>query len=215
MAINVKNIPEPLFLSAPKAANLCGVSRNTICSWIREGKLASYSTAGGKYLIRPTDLSRFMTSNGMFVPPGLSELVMEDEKFEPRSEPQTAGREPGILIVEDDDTMRTVLVKSLAMLSLPVEEAVNGFEALHKLTVNPLIALVILDMMMPGQGGAETFEVIRKNHPSVPVIIISGKPLHEVESAFTDNKPDFILSKPFDAKHLNDVCNTFLNNLGF
>jgi excisionase family DNA binding protein len=215
MAISVKNIPEPLFLSAPKAANLCGVSRNTICSWIRDGKLASYSTAGGKYLIRPTDLLHFMNANGMFVPPGLTGLVKADEWFAPDAGGKAARQEPGILIVDDDEVMRTVMIKSLSKLNLPVEEAVNGYEALHKLTVNPLIALVILDMIMPGQGGAETFDVIRKNHPSIPVIIISGKPLREVEAAFANNKPDFILSKPFDAKHLIDVCNTFLNNLGF
>ncbi|MCC5843233.1 MAG: response regulator [Verrucomicrobia bacterium] len=215
MSGKIKNLPEPIFLSAPKTANLCGVSRNTLCSWIRDGKLSSYSTAGGKYLIRPTDLMRFMMENQMFIPPGLAELVKEDEQYDPPGAPKTADKEPGILIVEDDPDMRMIMNRSLSKLNLPIEEAGNGFEALHKLTVNPLIALVILDMIMPGQGGAETFEVIRKNYPSVPVIIVTGRPLYEVEATFAKNKPDFILSKPFDAKHLNDVCNTFLNNLGF
>lgn len=209
------NIPEPVFLSAPKAANLCGVSRNTLCSWIRDKKLASYNTAGGKYLIRPTDLMSFMMENNMFIPPGLSGLVEEDEQFDPAPEQKTSDKEPSILIVEDDENMRMIITKTLARLNLPIEEAVNGFEALHKLTVNPLIALVILDLIMPGQGGCQTFEVIRKNYPSVPVIVVTGKPLHEVEAEFAKNKPDFIFTKPFDINHLHDVCNTFLNNLGF
>lgn len=210
-----KNLPEPVFLSAPKTANLCGVSRNTLCGWIRDGKLASYSTAGGKYLIRPTDLMNFMLENSMFIPPGLAELVKEDEKYNEPSSPAPVDKEPGILIVDDNQEMRLVIKKCLAKLNLPVEEAENGFEALHKLTVNPLIALIILDMIMPGQGGAETFEVIRKTYPSIPVIIVTGKALKDVEKDFEGNRPDFILSKPFDARHLIEVCNTFLNNLGF
>lgn len=215
MSNKIRNLPEPVFLSAPKAANLCGVSRNTICSWIRDGKLASYNTAGGKYLIRPVDLMTFMRDNGLFIPPGLPALVAEDEQYDPSTDEKTADKEPTILIVDDEPNMRLVLSKCLAKLNLPVEEAENGFEALHKLTVNPLIALVILDMMMPGQGGAATFELIRKNYPSVPVIIVTGKQLREVEAEFIRDKPDFILTKPFDATHLTDVCNTFLNNLGF
>ena len=75
-----RDIPEPVFLSAPKAATLCGVSRNTICCWIRDGKLPSYRTAGGKYLIRPTDLIGFMRDNSMFVPQTLVEIATEDEE---------------------------------------------------------------------------------------------------------------------------------------
>ncbi len=215
MSTKFKNLPEPIFLSAPKTANLCGVSRNTLCGWIRDGKLASYSTAGGKYLIRPTDLMTFMLENNMFIPPGLADMVKEDEQYNTPADDKTANKEPGILIVEDDPDMRMIMNRSLSKLNLPIEEAENGFEALHKLTVNPLIALVILDMIMPGQGGGETFETIRKTYPSIPVIVVTGKPLHEVEAEFADNRPDFILAKPFDAKHLNEVCNTFLNNLGF
>jgi excisionase family DNA binding protein len=215
MPSKTNNLPEPVFLSAPKAANLCGVSRNTICSWIRDGKLFSYNTAGGKYLIRPTDLMRFMVENGMFIPPGLASLAAQDEECEAPRPENTGDREPCILIVDDDPAMRLVLSKTLAKLKLPLEEAENGFEALHKLTVNPLIALVILDMNMPGQGGAPTFEVIRKNYPSVPVIIVSGNPMNKVEAEFAKIKPDFIFTKPFDSNHLIEVCGTFLNNLGF
>jgi excisionase family DNA binding protein len=215
MASKVKNIPEPIFLSAPKAANLCGVSRNTICTWIRGGKLSSYNTAGGKYLIRPSDLMEFMSGNGMFVPPGLQELAAEDLQYDPGPESRTSDQEPVILIVDDDAAMRILMKKCLASLHLPILEAGNGFEALHILTTNPLIALVILDMMMPGQGGAPTFETIRQNYPGIPVIIISGKQLTEVEAAFPGSRPDFILCKPFDASHLRDVCATFLSNIGF
>ncbi|MCC5849643.1 MAG: response regulator [Verrucomicrobia bacterium] len=215
MATKKNNIPEPVFLSAPKAANLCGVSRNTICCWIRDDKLPSYRTAGGKYLIRPGDLLGFMNENQMFAPQALKEIAAEDEAIFGGSESRETEAEPSILVVDDDANMRQLIRRSLQDLGMPVLEAENGFDAMHKLTVTPSVALVILDMVMPGQGGASTFEQIRKANPSLPVIIVTGQNTDDVEREFTGSKPEIILSKPIRPEHLVEVANTFLNNLGF
>ena len=125
-------IPEPIFLSAPKAATLCGVSRNTICCWIRESKLASYRTAGGKNLIRPSDLVAFMRTNAMFVPQSLAEMAEADERvMGSASTSNTTDAEPSILVVDDDAGARTLAVRCLEDIGLPVHEAETGFEALH------------------------------------------------------------------------------------
>jgi len=212
-------IPEPVFLSAPKAATLCGVSRNTICCWIRDGKLPSYQTAGGKYLIRPVDLITFMQENRMFVPPTLEEIAAKDEQnqsaTEASSERRKTDKEPAILVVDDDEDMRQLTSRTLAPLGLPIIEAEDGYHAMHQLTQNPLIALVVLDLIMPGQGGAKTFEDIRDQFPSLPVIICTGQTLEDAESRFSDRKPDLILTKPFQPSHLNSAASTFLADLGF
>ena len=49
----VRELPDPSYISAPQAAKLCGVTRNTMCTWIRQGHLPSYKTLGGRNLIRP------------------------------------------------------------------------------------------------------------------------------------------------------------------
>lgn len=211
-------IPEPVFLSAPKAANLCGVSRNTICCWIRDDKLPSYRTAGGKYLIRPNDLMQFMASNNMFVPPALKQIAAEDERNfgpAPAEAPRETSSEPSILVVDDDRNMRKLVKRTLMDLNMPVIEAENGFDAMHKLTTNPSVALIILDMMMPGLGGAPTFDQIRESNPSLPVIILTGQNPDEVERQFKSTKPDIILSKPLKPDHLIEVANIYLKDLGF
>lgn len=211
-------IPEPIFLSAPKAANLCGVSRNTICCWIRDNKLPSYRTAGGKYLIRPSDLIQFMQSNQMFVPPALEEIAAEDEANQHPAgdeEARKTSKEPAILVVDDDENMREIAKRTLKPLGLPLLEAEDGYDALHQLTKNPLIALVILDLMMPGQTGDETFRELRKTFPSLPVIVCTGQEMSEVEEAFKGQRPDLILTKPYDPTHLANSASTFLADLGF
>jgi excisionase family DNA binding protein len=215
-----EKIPEPVFLSAPKAATLCGVSRNTICCWIRDGKLPSYQTAGGKYLIRPGDLIDFMQGNHMFVPPVLEEIAAEDEKNQQHShsddeETRKTSQEPAILLVDDDANFRELSSRVLHPLGLPVLEAENGYEAMHQLTKNPLIALVIMDLNMPGLNGAKAFMEIRESFPSLPVIICTGQSLEDAESLFAEKKPDLIITKPYQSSHLLSAASTFLSDLGF
>jgi len=214
-----KDIPEPVFLSAPKAATLCGVSRNTICCWIRDGKLPSYRTAGGKYLIRPTDLIGFMKGNSMFVPRTLEEIANEDELNNAAPgvsiEERATTSEPAILVVDDDDNARLLAVRTLSRLNLPIIEAEDGYDAMHKLTKNPHIALIILDLIMPGQDGAKTFLEIRKANASLPVIICTGYPPDESEKLFGEVEPDLIITKPYQPSHLVNAASTFLADLGF
>jgi len=199
-------LPEPVFISAPKAATLCGVSRNTICCWIRDGKLPSYRTAGGKYLIRPSDLGRFMKDSGMFVPHALTELSVSDELT---GNAPTQGRkvadkaEAGaILVVDDDESARALAVRALSKLGRQLLEAENGFEAMHLLTKNPRVALVVLDLVMPGQDGADTFQLIRKKHPELPVVIVTGYPPADAEELFGDMDPDLVITKPYQPANL-------------
>ena len=115
MKMPTNSLPEPVFLSAPKAATLCGVSRNTICCWIRDGKMPSYRTAGGKYLIRPDELVNFMHTNGMFVPQSLLDIAKAEPKGivpAPGTGKLPLGNEPKILVVDDDIAARDLAVRS-------------------------------------------------------------------------------------------------------
>lgn len=214
-------LPEPVFISAPKAANLCGVSRNTLCCWIRDEKFPSFRTAGGKYLIRPHDLIAFMEKNQMFVHSSLEQLAARDlANHNPVSEQSLpkAGKiaqEPAILIVDDDPNMRSMTSRTLESLGLPILQAEDGYDALHQLTQNPLIALVILDLIMPGQTGEQTFIEIRKAFPELPVIVCTGQDIEEARNRFKQEKPDLILTKPYQAAHLINTAATFLADLGF
>lgn len=205
-------IPEPIFISAPKAANLCGVSRNTICCWIRDGKLPSYRTAGGKYLIRPSDLSKFMSGSGMFVPQALQDLASSDELTgnAPTQGKKKAADGACILVVDDDAPARELAVRTLKKLGYPMIEAENGYEAMHMLTTHPGVALVVLDLVMPGQDGAETFQQLRKKNAELPVLIVTGYPPENAEEVFGDYDPDLVITKPYLPNNLFNAAATLL-----
>lgn len=212
---NANDIPQPSFLSSPKVATLCGVTRNTVCCWIREGKLPSYRTAGGKNLVRPADLLSFMQEGNMFVPDTLRSMVAEEQPTAAESEAsRTTTSEPAILVVDDDPGARKLAVRCLTRLNLPVLEAETGYEALHILLQRPEVALVLLDLVMPGQHGTDTFSQIHSHYPGMPVIVVTGYDIEEMRERFEDTKPDLMLAKPYKPSHLTDAARAFLLDVG-
>ena len=82
-----------------------------------------------------------------------------------------------VLVVDDEPSVRSVLSKTLGGQGVQVRQASCGEEALAQLK-DPLQIpdLVILDLTMPGLGGLETLERIRREQPQLPVLLSSGYP---------------------------------------
>jgi signal transduction histidine kinase len=117
-----------------------------------------------------------------------------------------------ILVVDDDDAIRELLIESLTMdQKYLVKEASNGTEALIKLgTYRP--DLLVLDIFMPEMDGLEVCRSICSEPAlsDLKVIITTGHPDHPkldevVKLGFTN-----ILSKPFDLLHLVKDIETIL-----
>ena len=85
------------------------------------------------------------------------------------------GQQKSILVVDDEETVRTVLQRSLEYLGYKVDAALNGKDALERYS-DKLSGynLVILDMMMPYMSGEETFLAMKKLYPQIKVMLISG-----------------------------------------
>jgi CheY-like chemotaxis protein len=78
-----------------------------------------------------------------------------------------------ILLVEDDDGVRTILKKTLAAAGHDVEEAANGLLAMAAYRRQPR-DLVITDLVMPEKDGLETIMELRRLDPSIRIIAVSG-----------------------------------------
>ncbi|MGD8446256.1 MAG: response regulator [Desulfobacterales bacterium] len=118
-----------------------------------------------------------------------------------------------ILVVDDEDAIRELLIEALTMdQKYLVKEASNGTEALIKLgTYRP--DLLILDIFMPEMDGLEVCRSICSEPAlsDLKVFITTGHPNHPkldevVKLGFTN-----ILSKPFDLLHLVKDIETILN----
>lgn len=83
---------------------------------------------------------------------------------------------PSILLVDDEASFVETLAKRIAKRELTVDTALSGTEALEKLEEGgaSTIDVVILDVKMPGMDGLETLELIKRRHPNVEVIMLTG-----------------------------------------
>lgn len=78
-----------------------------------------------------------------------------------------------ILIIEDDDLLRDVLVTALELAGHTLIQAENGKVGLIRFLAEPP-DLVITDIVMPVQEGVETIMAIRRASSAVPIIAMSG-----------------------------------------
>jgi len=78
-----------------------------------------------------------------------------------------------ILIIDDEPEIREVLRVFLERSGLRTVQAENGVQGYTMFLTNE-IDLVITDLLMPEQEGIETILQIRNEHPTVPIIAMSG-----------------------------------------
>lgn len=78
-----------------------------------------------------------------------------------------------ILIIDDDEQIRTFMRKILQLAGHEVVEAGNGKIGMQIYTTNPA-ELIITDLIMPEKEGIETILEIRSTHPNAKIIAISG-----------------------------------------
>jgi two-component system nitrogen regulation response regulator NtrX len=118
---------------------------------------------------------------------------------------------PKILIIEDEATIRRVLIKILSEEndSYIVEEAEDGIKGVEMIK-NEDYDLVLCDIKMPKMDGVEVLEAVKKIKPEIPMVMISGH--GDLETAVNTMRLgafDYI-SKPPD---LNRLLNTVRNAL--
>lgn len=114
--------------------------------------------------------------------------------------PQIHGGIETILVVEDDEEMRKVLVLSLKMSGYRVWEARNGPEALQTWSGRlDQIDLVLTDMIMPGgMDGLDLCGAFTKLKPTLPLMIMSGYSSKIARSPIPERSGFAYLQKPFD-----------------
>ena len=108
---------------------------------------------------------------------------------------------PSILIIDDEQVMRDVLTTLLTEEGYKVFSANSGEEGIEQIR-QEMVDLVVLDLMLPGQGGLATLEEILSIDPDIVVIMISA--YASIENAVRATKSgafDFV-TKPFNNEEL-------------
>ena len=117
------------------------------------------------------------------------------------ADPQRIGEEPAhILVVDDDDRIRTLLKRYLTDNGFRASVASDGEEARSLLGAVDF-DLLILDVMMPGMSGFELTEKVRAAS-NVPILLLTARGLPEDRIEGLERGADDYLSKPFEPREL-------------
>jgi PAS domain S-box-containing protein len=119
------------------------------------------------------------------------------EVFEPESMPGHS-----ILVIDDEEAVLDVVRRFLQIAGHQVICATSGHEALDLLANGLGVDLIILDLMMPREDAATTFQRLRQRRPGVPVLLCTGLPQAEPAPALLRDGASGLIRKPFRMNEL-------------
>ena len=126
--------------------------------------------------------------------------------------PGGVGGAPQILIVDDDATLRSMLIEQLEADGFHVSTAASGEDALRRLN-HGWPDLVLLDMMMPGMDGFALAREI-KARADLPIIVLSAIDAGDSKADMLDEVAEDYITKPYHYPELRARINRVLRRLG-
>lgn len=114
-----------------------------------------------------------------------------------------------ILLVDDDQLVQSSLETLIHRLGHVVKTTSSGEEALAEVTLGYMPEVVILDLNMPGLGGAETLPRLRTLLPEVPILISSGRTDQQALDLSRTCPHTALLPKPYGLRELQRSLEPF------
>ncbi|MBI3454972.1 MAG: response regulator [Candidatus Rokubacteria bacterium] len=109
-----------------------------------------------------------------------------------------------ILVVDDEDVTRQFIVSALQGAQRQILTAASGEEALE-IAKQTDLDLVLLDLVMTGISGVETFRQLHVLRPELPVVIVTGYPDSDLMSRALEIGPFTVITKPIDINQIQKV----------
>jgi len=107
---------------------------------------------------------------------------------------------PAILVVDDDMAVCELLQDVLSEHVFTVLVCHNGQDALRRVQQEQDIALVLLDMMLPDINGLQVLQQLQKQHPALPVIMLTGLGSESDVVVGLEMGADDYIGKPFNPR---------------
>jgi CheY-like chemotaxis protein len=109
-----------------------------------------------------------------------------------------------ILIAEDDNDIRELIVLTLQFNGFSVDSAEDGLAAVEKAQANPIYDVILMDVRMPRMTGYDACRALKQHEATkeIPVIFLSAKGQdQEIQTGLGAGAADYIL-KPFSPDDL-------------
>ena len=115
-----------------------------------------------------------------------------------------------VLLVDDETEFVSALAERLTLRGFDAEAATSGEEALGKINSSPP-DVVLLDMLMPGMNGLEVLKRVKRDHPQVRVILLTGRGSWDSIQGIREGAYDCLM-KPIQIEELMQVMTSALEN---
>lgn len=112
-----------------------------------------------------------------------------------------------ILIVDDEEMIRTLLLQAFKFFGYEIETAENGIEAIKQITMKTY-DLIITDYMMPKMDGLELIQRIKMINPSIPVLVVTSD---GPECELLKSGALACIKKPFNISELQKISQDILD----
>jgi CheY-like chemotaxis protein len=116
-----------------------------------------------------------------------------------------------VLIVDDEDVIRELIVDLVADSGYRALSAASGGQAVEIVrSEKGAIDLVLLDMQMPDMDGRRTYELMRQIDPDLPVFIATGFGREDISQSLIALGVRGVVTKPF---HVDDILELIQANV--
>ena len=161
---------------------------------------------GHRGAIRVTSHPGIGTAFRILLPSTGSRSLQSEFTF--ASRPGSAGL---ILLVDDEEPIRTITRRMLGNFGYEVLTAADGLAAVEQVrTHGARLSAVILDLTMPRMDGAEAFQEMRLLQPGLRVLLMSGFAEQQAIVRFAGQGLTGFLQKPFKPEHLREKLSAVL-----
>lgn len=147
---------DDVFLTTEEVLEYLHVNLRTVYRLIKAGKIPAVRV-GRQWRFRRADL----------------DLWLDNQRTSRSGESQSVEGRHKVLVVDDEEAIRDLLSRTLAMADYDVETTSDGMSALESIR-NDGYKLVIADLRMPGMDGLTLIREVKQINPQLPIIIITG-----------------------------------------
>lgn len=123
-----------------------------------------------------------------------------------KSSPKTKNQEVvKILVVDDEELIRNLFVKTFNLLGYQCDTVDNGFSCIEKIKMGEKFDVVLLDVQMPKINGIDTLKNLKLISPDISIVMVSASREGEhIKEALKEGAYDYVF-KPFDVEELRNV----------
>lgn len=117
------------------------------------------------------------------------------------------------LVIEDENELRSQIVKRLREEGFAIDEAADGTEGLYLATEMPL-DIAVVDLGLPEMDGAEIIKNVRKRDKNYPILILTARDTWQDKVEGLESGADDYLAKPFHMEELMARIRALLRRSG-